>query len=199
MARSLSELFAEIAERASYFSEPVLAYLCRMASLEARQSNVPLLHQDRKLIGIWDWDVPNDLNHMDPSCAIAFGATPAQGRNGLPNDVFLRAVHPQDLTSLMAAIGASLKGGIFETEYRIIPDDRERWVFAKGFCTLDKSMRPERFSGVVMEISSSRKHNAAAKQHIEVDSIRGRASRPVIKMMGRSRPLPDVPRPTNTM
>jgi PAS domain-containing protein len=92
---------------------------------------------------------------MDPNCATAFGATPEQGRKGMPNDIFLKAIHPQDLAMLLEALGASLKvGGVYEAEYRIVTEGRERWVLAKGFCTFDRSMRPERFPGVIMEISS---------------------------------------------
>jgi PAS domain-containing protein len=153
MARSLSELFAEIAQQASYFSEPVLAHLCRMAALEAGKTAVPFSRKEQKIIGIWDWDVPNDLNHMDPNCALAFGATPEQGRKGMPNDIFLTAIHPDDLAPTMKALGAALKGGTYEAKYRIITEGFETRIFAKGFCTLDGSMRPERFPGVIMEIS----------------------------------------------
>jgi PAS domain-containing protein len=153
MPRDLSELFAEIARQASHFDEPVLAYLCRMAALEASKTNVPLAQREQKIIGIWDWDVPNDLNHMDANCAAAFGANPEQGRRGMPNDTFLKAIHPHDLHSALTALGNSLNvGGEYETSYRIISEGRERWVVARGFCTLDKSMRPERFAGVVMEV-----------------------------------------------
>ena len=50
-------------------------------------------------------------------------------------------------------ISDSLKGGIFEAEYRLITERHERRVFARGFCTLDKSNRPERFPGVVIDLS----------------------------------------------
>jgi PAS domain-containing protein len=155
MSRDLSRLFAEIAQDATEFSEPVLAHLCRMASLEASTTEVPLQHRQQKIIGIWDWDVPNDRNHMDLNCARAFGATPEQGRKGMPNDMLFKAIHPQDLATSLEAVSASLRiGGVFEAEYRIVTEGRERWVLAKGFCTLDKSMRPERFPGVVMEVST---------------------------------------------
>jgi PAS domain-containing protein len=162
MARDLSELFTEIAEQASEFDEPILTHLCRMAALEASKTVVPLQHHQPKVIGIWDWDVPNDCNHMDPKCAAAFGATPEQGRTGMPNDVFLKAIHPQDLAMSRQVLGASLRvGGVYESEYRIITEGRERWIFAKGFCTLDKSMRPERFPGVILE-ATSRLHDVVA-------------------------------------
>jgi PAS domain-containing protein len=98
-----------------------------MAALEASKIDVPLAQREQKIIGIWDWDVPNDLNHMDAGCAVAFGATPEQGRLGMPNDAFLTVVHPHDLRFALTALATSLTvGGVYETSYRIITEDRER-------------------------------------------------------------------------
>jgi PAS domain-containing protein len=155
MARTLSDLLQEIASRASLYEEPVLAHLCRMAALEADRASVPLQGIAHNVIGFWDWDVANDLDHLDPNCAALFGVAPALARKGLPISVYLKAVHPRDILLLNRAIGGALKsGGAFEAEYRIVTDDRVRWVFAKGYCTLDKSNRPERFPGVVMELQN---------------------------------------------
>jgi len=155
MARTLSELLKEIAGQASLYEEPVLAHLCRMAALEADHTVVPVQRIGHNVIGFWDWDVAKDINHLDPGCAALFGVAAARARKGLPIGVYLKAVHPHDILLLNRAIGVALQaGGIFEAEYRIITDDRVRWVFAKGYCTLDKSNRPERFPGVVMELAS---------------------------------------------
>jgi PAS domain-containing protein len=151
---NLSELFAKIAEQASYFNEPVLTHLCRMAALEASNTAVPLCYKEETIVGIWDWDVANDVNHMDPDCAVAFGITPHQGRVGVPNDVLLGAVHPEDLGPMMQIVnGVMTRGGVYEAYFRLITDQREKPVFARGFCTLDNSNRPERFPGVVMDLS----------------------------------------------
>ena len=153
MARTLSELLQEIAGQASLYEEPVLAHLCRMAALEADRTIVPVQRIGHNIIGFWDWDVANDCNHLDPNCATLFGVAPARARKGLPISVYLKAVHPHDILLLNKAIGVALtQGGAFEAVYRIITDDRVRWVLAKGHCTLDKSNRPERFPGVVMEL-----------------------------------------------
>jgi PAS domain-containing protein len=154
MARSLSELLKEIAGQASSFDEPVLSYLCQMAALEANNTVVPVQRIGHNLVGMWDWDVSNDLTHSDPNCAALFGIASARARKGLSIGSYLKAVHPDDVSLLKQTIANTLNGGIFEAEYRIITNSNERWVFAKGYCTLDRWGRPERFPGMITELVS---------------------------------------------
>jgi hypothetical protein len=51
MPRPISELFKEIASRASEIDEPVLALLCRMAALEAARMNLSLS---------WNWNAADN-------------------------------------------------------------------------------------------------------------------------------------------
>jgi PAS domain-containing protein len=125
-----------------------------MAALEASNTLVPFKNGIEQVIGVWDWDVSNDVNHMDPDCAVAFGITPREGRIGLPNDILLNAIHPQDLVPVMRIVNDVMTyGGMYEANFRLITDQRERQVYARGYCTLDSSNRPERFPGMVMDLS----------------------------------------------
>jgi PAS domain-containing protein len=155
MADTLTELFAEIAARATLFDEPILAQLCRMAAIEADQKPITLQSVTPTLVGIWDWDVANDLNHLDPNCAELFGMDPAEAKKGLPRSKYLGAVHPDDLPRINRSLSSILaKGGVYEVEYRIIQNDRLKKVHARGFCTLDSSGRPERLPGAIMDVTS---------------------------------------------
>lgn len=149
---TLSEIFAKFADQASLFDEPVLAHLCRMAALEATGTTIPVQPASGPIIAIWDWDLVNDRNHMDPDGAKLFGVSPKMAAKGLPNSAYLNAVHPDDVAAVSLALGTALTGGVFETRYRLVTGNRVRQVFAKGFCTLDQSNRPERFPGAVMEL-----------------------------------------------
>jgi PAS domain-containing protein len=156
MPKTLSGLLTEIARRATSLNEPVLSYLCKMAALEAQDKAVPAPHLAGTPIGIWDWDVAADCDHLDPGCAELFGVNSKKAQAGMPISAYLRAIHPDDIDSVSNAILYSVRdGGVFEARYRVISSGRIRRVFAKGFCTLDQSRRAERFPGVILELPDS--------------------------------------------
>jgi PAS domain-containing protein len=153
MADTLEALFSEIAAKASSFDEPMLSHICKIAALEAKGKKVPFQISRQKFIGIWDWDVPNDRNHVDPGCAALFGLEPRDAAKGMPNSAFIAGIHPQDFIDVGRLLSHVLKdGGGFEASYRVIANNRERRVFARGLCTLDKSGRPERMPGAILEL-----------------------------------------------
>lgn len=156
MAKTLSEYFAEIAERAAHFDDKVLSHLCKMTALHAHRTKPPLQLRSHAIIGIWDWDVARDLNYLDPDCSRLFGHDPAAGAKGVANATCLSSVHPDDVGQVSQAIAQAFDGGVFEAEYRIVSGSRVRWVFARGHCTLDQSKRPERFPGAIFEFDGPR-------------------------------------------
>ena len=148
---SLARLLSEIASRASAFDEPVLGHLCRMAAIEAEAATMPWKDlSEPSIVCIWDWDVPNDLNHVDPVGAELFGVAPSKASRGLPNERYVSSVHPDDREGVRRDLARAMKTGIFEARYRIMVADRSRQVFGKGFCSIDGSNRPERFAGVLI-------------------------------------------------
>ena len=155
MAVTLTDLLAQIADQASRYHEPVLAHICKMAALEARGKDIPVPLPGMTIIGMWDWDAVNDVNHLDEGCAELFGVDPVQARSGMSINDYLKAVHSEDLERLSNAILHTLKvGGPFEIRYRILTNGRVRHVLARGVCTLDKSGRAVRFPGVILEFSN---------------------------------------------
>lgn len=156
MTKTLGDYLIEIAERAAQFDDQVLAHLCRMTALHAHRTNPPLQLRSQAIIGIWDWDVAHDRNHLDPGSSCLFGHDPAIGAKGVPNASCLSSVHPDDVGPVGEAISSALNGGVFEAEYRIISGGSARWVFARGYCTLDQSKRPERFPGAIFELDGPR-------------------------------------------
>ena len=97
MAKTLSEVLSEIAKRAASFNGTVLAYLCEMAAMEAQGMEakgkaVPAPRVEGNAVGIWDWDVSSDRNHLDPGCAELFGVNAKTAQAGMPIDAFLWVV-----------------------------------------------------------------------------------------------------------
>jgi PAS domain-containing protein len=153
MKSRLVDLFTDLAGKASLFGEPVLGHLCRLAAIEAETATMPWSPAIQPSIAcIWDWDVPNDLNRVDPSGAELLGVSVTGATKGLPNERYLASVHPDDVEAVSAAVGAAMKHGVFEARYRIIASGQPRWFLGKGFCTIDKSNRPERFAGALIAL-----------------------------------------------
>lgn len=124
-----------------------------MAAIEAEDTAIRFKSPWGSIIGIWDWDVVHDRNHVDPDCAALFGIDPSKASGALTLGAYLDAVHPDDVAGLSEKIDATLKGGgVLEAEYRIVTGNRTRRVFARGYCTLDQSKRPSRLPGAIIEL-----------------------------------------------
>jgi PAS fold len=154
MKSRLAVMFSEIASRATAFGEPVLGHLCRMAAIEAENASIPWgLPPQSNIACVWDWDVPNDLNRVDPMGAELLGVNARRANiDGLPNACYLKAVHPEDVETVSIGLQKAMEGGVFEARYRIVTSGQARWFLGRGFCTVDKSKRPERFAGALMAL-----------------------------------------------
>src|ERR1700761_7445197 len=128
MTKSLSDLLSVLADHAASFNEHALSHILRVGSLEAKTAGVPTpLH----VLGIWDWDVPNNLSHLDPTCARLYGVE--AGRSITPN-VWIDAIHPADRKLVTERVAEAVKmGGDYQAEYRLIVDDKPKWILSKGF------------------------------------------------------------------
>jgi PAS domain-containing protein len=164
MRKPLADVCLDIASFAQERKHEFLSYILRLAAAEAYKSTAPdetfelparRKQPSRELIaGVWDWDITNDRNYLDAGCAAFFGVDPEKAARGLPNTHYLSAIHPDDVGMVQAAITQSMRhGGIFRAEYRVIRNDRISWVHARGNCTLDRSGRPVRLPGAIIDIT----------------------------------------------
>jgi PAS domain-containing protein len=154
MAQSFSSFLKHLANYVTLHREDMLGHLLRMAAIEAHDKDIP--PPDWRVVGIWDWDAVNDLNHLDEDCATLFGVDPLEARKGMPNNLIIKSIHPDDAGKVTDDILRALhNGGPYECQYRVIAHGKTRHVRAKGVCTLDKSGRPERFPGVILELPES--------------------------------------------
>ena len=147
MRNTLEALCIEIARAAEDQDQQLLGHLLRVAALEAAERAVtfeafqlPISKFAKgadRIIGMWDWDVTNNLNYLDPRCAEYFNVDPALAEKGLPNETYGQAVHPDDIDCNIDALNLAIKrGGIYVSEYRVVQTNRVRWVHARGRVTL---------------------------------------------------------------
>lgn len=121
------------------------AYLARLMT----DIDVPQLSCE---IGVWDWDIANNLVHTDTICGGFFGKSSEAAAAGIPLENYLPVIHPDDRSLFSKRLDVAARtGGMFSADYRIIFGGRLRWVRANGQCTLDRSGRPLRAMGSIVD------------------------------------------------
>lgn len=124
-------------------------------------------------VGLYDWDVPNNLVYADANFARVYGVAPAAAAAGTPIENFTAHIHPDDLGPTGAAIEQTLKtGDPFSREYRLVqPDGSFRWVAAQGRCTHSPEGKPLRFSGVAVDITDRKLTESALLQSEKLAAV----------------------------
>src|SRR5690606_20924871 len=119
-----------------------------------------------QVVGIWDWDVENNVIVADVKFAALYGIDEYRAKHGAPIEEYLRQVHPHDLPDVQAEFQraiASLKK--FSMEYRILqPDGSVRWVQAQGRCCRNPHGQVVRIPGVSIDITGERKAREALQE-----------------------------------
>jgi PAS domain S-box-containing protein len=109
--------------------------------------------------GSWDWDIKNSRLYFDDRMAALYGLEPAEAASGLPATTFFKAIYPGDLNRIRIAVAGMLHGAeLFFKTFRILAaDGLVRWVEAHGRCHFDASEQPERFSGILVDVTERRR------------------------------------------
>lgn len=109
--------------------------------------------------GSWDWDIKHDRLYLDDRMASLCGIDPALAEQGLPTSTFFKSIYPGDVNRVRIAVAGILHGAeLFFKTYRIIAaDDLVRWVEAHGRCHFDANEQPERFSGILVDVTERRR------------------------------------------
>lgn len=142
------------------------------AELNERQQTERALRQNQARLsaalatarlGIWEYDGATGLITWDERCREIFGFPDDRPRT---REDTLQFVHPEDRERVAAEVAAALdpvKGGLFDTEYRIShPDGTTRWVLVRGQAVLESpgsERSPRRFTGTVLDITASKQAN----------------------------------------
>jgi len=105
-------------------------------------------------IGTWTWDIPDDRMHADANLAAMFGIPPERG-DDLPIADYFRALHPDDVAEVRAALDQALAtGGIYLKRFRVRDAAGGiHFMQARGNAIGDAGGRPLRMSGAVLDIT----------------------------------------------
>ncbi len=139
-------------------SEHAQAIQARLAATERRLE----LALAASRMGVWEWDLATNQVVWSPECLTIVGVSDFDGSL----DGFLRCVHPDDVSPLMAAAEAAAAGHAeLRHEFRIIhPDGTIAWLANVGRAVYDPADRAVKFLGTVRDITAERAERSAAQQ-----------------------------------
>ncbi|WP_338036640.1 PAS domain-containing sensor histidine kinase [Arvimicrobium flavum] len=107
------------------------------------------------MLGTFDWHIKSDTFYSDDRFAAMFSVDPDKGEKGAPIAEYMVGIHPEDRERVGAAVDHTIATGAkYVQEYRLLHRDGQiRWIEARGECLYDDQGQPERFPGVVIEIT----------------------------------------------
>jgi PAS domain S-box-containing protein len=104
-------------------------------------------------IGIWDWDIKNDVLVWDQQMYRLYGQ--AYEPSIKAYDIWLSSIHPEDREYSNEVSQQALNGKIdYNTEFRVIwPDGSLHWLKANGKVFWDEDGKPDRMLGINYEFT----------------------------------------------
>jgi two-component sensor histidine kinase len=110
------------------------------------------------MVGTFAWHVQSDTFYSDARFAEMFSVDPAKGDKGAPLSDYLAGIHPEDVQRIADAVNHTVATGEkYIQEYRLIQKDGIiRWVEVRGECLYSGDGKPDRFVGVVVDITSQK-------------------------------------------
>ncbi|RMM68976.1 Sensory box sensor histidine kinase/response regulator [Pseudomonas savastanoi pv. glycinea] len=110
------------------------------------------------VVGTWVWDIIADQLTGDERFARTFGLCPKLCAKGLPLELVIASIHPDDSARVDKSIEDALQNSeTYRCEYRVLhKDGLYRWVEASGKIERDSRGKPVRSPGVLLDIDSRR-------------------------------------------
>ncbi|MBL8591937.1 MAG: PAS domain-containing protein, partial [Devosia sp.] len=146
--------------------ETTMGVLAEQALEESREK-LDLALSASGMVGVWDWNIVDNIVTADDRFAALYGVTPGAAAVGLPIETFLAGIHADDRQRVIAEIGDSLKQpGPVRFEYRLSAREGvpERWVVASGRVITEGNGRAVRLPGIVVDVTDERR---VAEQLVE--------------------------------
>lgn len=151
------------------------AWLFRRRWVQERKTEVQLKFSNENLdfalqsgrMGTWDINLADGSIQCSQQMLDLWGVTAREFN--CRRSILQSKVHADDLHMMNAAIDKAIAtDGIYELAFRIWPEPGKlRWVLSRGRCTfVPGSHTPEKFSGVVFDITESMEREAALKEAI---------------------------------
>jgi two-component sensor histidine kinase len=118
------------------------------------------------MVGTFAWHVQSDTFYSDARFAEMFSVDPVKGDEGAPLSDYLAGIHPEDVQRIADAINrAVVTREKYVQEYRLVQKGGNiRWVEARGECLYSGDGRPDRFVGVVVDVTDQK--NAQERQRL---------------------------------
>lgn len=158
-----------------------LGYAKRLTEYKERESQLKdseiRINEALKLtkVGIWEWDVTNDIWFATPSYFIMLGYSPVEGAASRKQE--LEKVHPDDRAAVLATIQNILTNkspsNYYKYQARIRHKNGEyRWIGVRCIVTeFDSKGNPSRMLGVRIDIDEIRKANDQVEWLAHHDSL----------------------------
>ena len=130
----------------------------KQAEFELRQSKERLeAAASAGIVGIWDWDVPNNVLVWDDVMYRLYGIR-AEDFGGA-YEAWASAIHPDDRARTEGEIQAALRGEReYAPEFRVVwPDASVHRIKAASHTTFDEQGRPLRMIGVNYDLTEQKK------------------------------------------
>ncbi len=121
-------------------------------------------------IGSCSFDARNGLVRADEKMATLFGVPAATAAAGVPMEVFVNVIHPEDRAQALATIEATIAHGhTYDAEHRLVgPDGAVTWVLARGHVVRDAAGQPISVPGVVVDITERKRAEQLVKAQNDV-------------------------------
>ena len=121
-------------------------------------------------IGFWEWNAKTGAVSLSATLMDQYGINQTEFRNTLPE--FLRAIHPDDRGEILRRTDSTaFNDPPYDIEYRVLKKSGETlWMNAKGRHYQDEEKRPERLTGISIDITSQKEaaaEIARAKEQAE--------------------------------
>jgi len=141
----------------------------RSAQTKRLLERLDLAMTNSDIIGAWNWDVSEDRIFTDGRFASTFGLDPEKAKDGLPLDQFISRVHKDDRDEVASEIARVLEtGGTYTAEFRVVrPDGVISNVLAQGRLVPGSNGKPDRFPGVLFDLTARRKAEMEAQAQRE--------------------------------
>jgi PAS domain S-box-containing protein len=121
------------------------------------------LAQQVARVGSFEWNIQENISRWSPELEALYGLSP--GEFGGTYEAWAVMVHPEDLPSAEQTHREALENGSLEAEWRVVwPDGTIRWLAARGQLFKDETGKPLRMIGVNLDITASKKAEAALRE-----------------------------------
>ncbi|WP_320042136.1 PAS domain S-box protein [uncultured Desulfobacter sp.] len=136
-------------------------------------------------IGIWDWDIANDIWYASPIYYTMLGYKPIFGRSD--REIWIKRIHPEDREMVRNKINSILNFKTNEYSYEARmkhADGSFRWHYVTGYVLeRDKDDKPVHLIGLRIDITE-RKKAEAEKEKLQAQLIQAQKMEAVGRLAG---------------